>query len=602
MNRNRIRLGAGLLAAVVTAAAVPAVSASDVSGHWAQAAMESYIESGYLRGYENGDYAPDQTITKAEFAALVNRVAGISVTETTGTNWYDADLAAAVAAGYMADAKAPNGAMTEQAAASMLAKLYGSAAADAVAQLPASDAALTRAEAVTVLSTLNKANEGLEGYRFVLMNIPYDAFYAAEVDNDVAVDAVSSATLSKTRTSSLVSGSYHVDSAGSDITGITFPVAVPVDADLSAYKQVTDTDSVTISVTNRGQTSETTYTGKDALFENASYAYYALSTTPSYYKVATVADDGTLTFGETVGEVTALSDASATITTNSSYGDYQISLSGLGDYETVYAVVLTTKEGDSYGLRHLENVWRVSELAWSSGFTEQVHGCPMSAEHYAALMGQTITAITYYTEQGVFSVDTNLYVPVKFANTVSADDAAVDANTTAVTLDGFPADYEAVYAVTDASGNALDTFSCNGTTLTWTAAQPGSKTLTISDASGKYAPYTATFTLTTDALPAAEGENAIIKANDASEADFANYLSCIATVNVNGTDYSASGKGAVAVLDDTGAVDFSTSAFTELAGQTVQLTVTATGYTQALTITVKVPETLPEAQTQQFGH
>ena len=54
--------------------------------------------------------------------------------------------------------------------------------------------------------------------------------------------------------------------------------------DLSKFKQVTDSDSVTISVTNRGQTKETTYTGKDALFENASYSYYVLSEAPSYYK------------------------------------------------------------------------------------------------------------------------------------------------------------------------------------------------------------------------------------------------------------------------------------------------------------------------------
>lgn len=55
---------------------------------------------------------------------------------------------------------------------------------------------------------------------------------------------------------------------------------------------MTDEDSVEITVTNRGQTSTTTYTGKDALYENASYAYYTLHEVPSYYKEASVDADG----------------------------------------------------------------------------------------------------------------------------------------------------------------------------------------------------------------------------------------------------------------------------------------------------------------------
>ena len=108
------------------------------------------------------------------------------------------------------------------------------------------------------------------------MNIPYDKFYAAELNNSVSVDVFSSATKSKTKTGSLAGGSYHSNADGSSIDGITFPVKVS-GIDLSKYKKVTDEDSVSITVTKRGQTSTTTYTGKDALFENADYAYYVLS-------------------------------------------------------------------------------------------------------------------------------------------------------------------------------------------------------------------------------------------------------------------------------------------------------------------------------------
>ena len=108
------------------------------------------------------------------------------------------------------------------------------------------------------------ASEDQTAYKYVLMNIPYADFYAAELNNTVAVDAVSSATKAKTRTGSLVGGSYHENSDGSDISGVIFPVVMKNDVDLTGYKEITDADSVTITVTNRGQTSTTTYSGKDA--------------------------------------------------------------------------------------------------------------------------------------------------------------------------------------------------------------------------------------------------------------------------------------------------------------------------------------------------
>ena len=70
---------------------------------------------------------------------------------------------------------------------------------------------------------------------------------------------------------------YPVDPNGTDVTGVTFPVKVSDLSLLKDQKQVTDSDSVTITVTNRGQTSSNTYTGKDSLIENASYSYYILS-------------------------------------------------------------------------------------------------------------------------------------------------------------------------------------------------------------------------------------------------------------------------------------------------------------------------------------
>lgn len=260
---------------------------------------------------------------------------------------------------------------------------------------------------------------------YVLMNIPYAQFYKNELkNNEIDVDVFTSATKAKTRTGSLVAGSYHVNSDGSDITGITYPVKVSKDVDLSKYRQITDQDSLDITTTNRGQTSTTTYKGKEALFESASYSYYKLSNAPSYYKELSVNENGSFSFGKTISDVKEVTGAVAKLKTETLYGDYQLDL----DFENVisdadkisgntkvYAAVITTTDGTQYGLRHMENIWRGTELAWSTGFTKAVHNCPTSSKHYTSLMGKTINAVTYYTENGVFKYFLNdIYVPKKF--------------------------------------------------------------------------------------------------------------------------------------------------------------------------------------------
>jgi len=242
---------------------------------------------------------------------------------------------------------------------------------------------------------------------YVLMNIPYADFYAAEGDADV--DAVSSATKMKTR-ASLAAGSYHVNSDGTDISGITFPVKV---SDLAAltgkYTQITDESKVDITTSIKGKESTTTYSGKDALFESGNYSYYVLSEAPSYYKELTVNEDGSFSFGTVKGtEATTLTDVTGSFSTSSKYGDYQLNLDGLPDtINTVYGVTISTKEGDSYGLRHVENIWKKTKLAWSTGFVTEAHGSKLSYADYVSMMGQTINKVTYYTDAGVYEIPMN---------------------------------------------------------------------------------------------------------------------------------------------------------------------------------------------------
>lgn len=47
---------------------------NDISGHWAADAINSASEKGWITGYEDGSFRPDQYITRAEAMSLINRV------------------------------------------------------------------------------------------------------------------------------------------------------------------------------------------------------------------------------------------------------------------------------------------------------------------------------------------------------------------------------------------------------------------------------------------------------------------------------------------------------------------------------------------------
>ena len=447
--------------------------------------------------------------------------------------------------------------------------------------------ALTKKEsqdAVTkAASELETAIAGLEAapvtptekVEYVLMNIPYADFYASELNNSVAVDSVSSATLNKTRTSSRVGGSYHVSQGGEDITGIVFPVKVPEGMDLSKFKQVTDSDSVTISITNRGQTNETTYTGKDALFENASYSYYVLSEAPAYYKEATVDAGGNVSFGKVQGTVNKVSGVTGEFKTTSKYGDYQLNLDGITfDTDEISAVVVSTKEGHDYGMRHLENVWKGHKIAWCTGFTTSVHGCPTSSEHYAQMMGETIDKVTYYTTNGIYEMDLDdIYVPVKTSATLSVDNALVKSGETKVNFENLPSDFDAEYSV-----EGLDVKVENGV-LKFNNATKGKYTLVVKDKKGKYADMSADFMLQTEDMPAAYDaeKTALVTADGFKAEDLQEYVKSITSVSVNGTSYEASGHDATVIVNEDGSIKTDAAPFANGAGD-YQIVVSATGY------------------------
>ena len=433
------------------------------------------------------------------------------------------------------------------------------------------------------------AEEVRQGEAYVLMNIPYDDFYKAELkNNEVKVDAFTSATKNKSRTAGMMNGNsaYHVNPDGSDVTGVTFPVKVSNLSALKDQKQVTDSDSVTITVTNRGQTSSNTYTGKDALIENASYAYYILSETPSYYKELTVNADGSYSFSAVQGTETKTVAIDATLKTETSYGDYELDLnnetfSEILDTTTdkIYGVTVNTTDGTSYGLRHLENIWRGSMLSWGTGYTTEVHGCPVSSEHYKSIMGKTIESVTYYTDKGMIIFDVpNVKVQTTTGIKATVADIMDTDSETAVTFDqALPSDFQSQYTVDEKEAAYADG------KLTTGSLALGIHEVVITDISGTYAPIVTEFTVNTDKLPAAYniGSGKIVAADDATAEELTAYIKSISKVKVGETEYAASGRGSKVIVKEDGSLDLTDLQVTE--GTVFE--VTATGYKNNLVFT-----------------
>lgn len=455
---------------------------------------------------------------------------------------------------------------------------------------------------------LTDAIDSLVKVQYVLMNIPYAEFYKAETtNNDIPVDAFTSATMNKTRTKGLAGGSYHENADGSKIDGITYAVKVTSSVDLSKYKKVSDDDSVSITVTNRGQTTTTTLTGKDTLFENDTYAYYQLKDTPVNYKEASLDKDGNLVFSEVKGqEATKVEGVTAELSTETSYGDYELDLDGLPEEiksDNVNAVVVKTTDGTAYGMRHLENIWRGNEIAWSTGFTSKVHGCATSSEHYKSMMGKTIDSIEYYTTNGVYTMDiADIYVPVKSEITkVEVADADITAGETTINVqlpEGFDPEYSVAGLDVSVEGKVL-TFKAATESRAAASVKPGKYTLTIKDKNKKYADVVTTFTLTTKDMPAAydEENKKLVEAEGFDIDALKAYLGNITSVNVNGKDYAASGRGSVVIINKDGTIKTDADPFKDaVAGTEFQITVASTGYTTPLTFTYKIAETPAPAE------
>lgn len=106
---------------------------NDIKGHWANYEIQNFVDKGHINGYGDKTFKPDNNITRAEFIKVVNSVFGLKEKATenfkdvSSGQWYYNDVCIAVKAGYINGYEdktfRPNQPISREEAASIVANL-----------------------------------------------------------------------------------------------------------------------------------------------------------------------------------------------------------------------------------------------------------------------------------------------------------------------------------------------------------------------------------------------------------------------------------------------------------------------------------------------
>ena len=134
MKKKRgMAVAAALTLSMAMSVSALAASPSDISGHWAKGTITQWTSKGYISGYPDGTFKPDNSITRAEFGVLVNKAMGYTKKgnayfRDVNTNYWGYDeIQKGVSAGYVKGdpdgSFRPNDSVTRQEAAVMISKI-----------------------------------------------------------------------------------------------------------------------------------------------------------------------------------------------------------------------------------------------------------------------------------------------------------------------------------------------------------------------------------------------------------------------------------------------------------------------------------------------
>ncbi len=142
--------------------------------HWAYASVKYMKDNNYISGYpEDGSYRPGNNITRAEFVTILNKIKGTAAatsnpfTDNNAGDWYYDQINAAAAGGYLTGygdgTVRPNGYITREEAAVIVAQAYNAQLGTSVSYTDAEDIsawALPYVAALTEYEVLSGYEDG----------------------------------------------------------------------------------------------------------------------------------------------------------------------------------------------------------------------------------------------------------------------------------------------------------------------------------------------------------------------------------------------------------------------------------------------------------
>lgn len=534
MKKKLQRLFSVLMAACMAATLAPAaLAASDLDGHWGQATMQEFIDRGWLTGYGDGQYGPDNGMTRAEFSALINRVTGLTEESETISNytdvasgaWYASDLAKALAAGYMtgtsATTMAPNAAINREQAMIMVTRLLGLTAADTEVEALArfSDASqissyaqnpiaamvaagyvngttdgrlvpqkqLTRAEGITILynalDVLTAPAIPETGMVYGTATLTFAEYYAGDVSSvdGYGLDGITSATVDKhvSFNNGMYTNYTEDKTDGYNILGVK-NVNVAVDAaDYPAYVALNPTFKISRSV-------------------------------PAQYKTVTIVDGKAVYSATNFNVVDTVTDATATLKTGSTWGDYEIDVTehstayirnsrsdeGFAINAYIQGTILETESGLKVGMEFLQSMWvQPWEISFNvspeSTLNAHIAGWD-NLDELSKLVGEKVTKIIFIMPDSTYIYEFDgIYIKPVYPE--QADVAAsFTAGSAEVAISGVPEDLEDVtVTITCGSGRGATTVASaveiRDGKVTMDSAYDDTQTYTVKVSSSNYA-------------------------------------------------------------------------------------------------------------------
>ena len=421
----------------------------------------------------------------------------------------------------------------------------------------------TQAEIDEAVEHLTAAKNALDKYVYGTANLSYADFYYGELNDvnedttldltsdkvsnyreDGMYDAVSSATTNKYK--SFFSSTYSEDNAngqGGSIIGVKdVNIAVPTSLYENAKKAISDNKECSNKLLE--------IIGSMKLSD----------TTPSEYKILN--GDGTLTAMKS--EATEDTSDTLTIKTQSSYGQYEVDpitsenspLSNLSAKDSLLGIIVEDKDGNKYGMEHLENIWVGGKFSFAvtDGFKEK-HGNTIDYKRHEALQGKTIKKVTYLVKDGA---DIVINTDLKCKTLAKSD--SIKATTNDNFKDGATISVDTT-AVPSGSNYTLSSVSMGKTVLTeGTDYTYANNTLTIkaTDNTGvgsysmvftddTYSDIVASFTLESGYKT---GDISINKNNQVTlpaGVSFEKYVNNITSIKINGVEKT--GKGGIKATD-----------------------------------------------------